>query len=127
MKVCRRYQIEGYVLKYRVHPLWRTYIGERRTTFAKTYGIKVRCYEEHVREHIRNMGNILRTYWEPEGNIVGTHWEPTKNEKKILLPPSPHKKKRKKKQGALSACLGLPIGCMAFLFPKEFVTIFGLG
>jgi hypothetical protein len=23
--------------------------------------------------------------------------------------------------------LGLPIGCMDFLFPKEFVTIFGLG
>jgi hypothetical protein len=32
-----------------------------------------------------------------------------------------------KKQGTLSACLGLPIGCMNFLFPKEFVTIFGLG
>jgi hypothetical protein len=34
---------------------------------------------------------------------------------------------RKKKQGTLSACLGLPIGCMKFLFPKELVTIFGLG
>jgi hypothetical protein len=48
--------------------------------------------------------------------------------KKILLPaPPPQKEKRNKKQGALSACLGLPIGCMAFLFTKEFVTIFGLG
>jgi hypothetical protein len=28
--------------------LWHNYIGERRTTFANTYGIKVRCYEEHV-------------------------------------------------------------------------------
>jgi hypothetical protein len=27
-----------------------------------------------------------------------------------------------KKQGTLSACLGLPIGCMKFLFPKEFET-----
>jgi hypothetical protein len=33
----------------------------------------------------------------------------------------------KKFKGTLSACLGLPIGCMKFLFPKEFVTIFGLG
>jgi hypothetical protein len=23
---------------------WPSYIGERRTTFAKTYGIKARCY-----------------------------------------------------------------------------------
>jgi hypothetical protein len=29
-------------------------------------------------------------------------------------------------QGTLSACLGLPIGCMKFLFTKEFTTIFGL-
>jgi hypothetical protein len=33
----------------------------------------------------------------------------------------------KKKQAALSACLGLHIGCMKFLFQKEFVKIFGLG
>jgi hypothetical protein len=32
----------------------------------------------------------------------------------------------KKKQGTLSACLGLHIGCTKFLFPKEFVTIFGV-
>jgi hypothetical protein len=58
---------------------------------------------------------------------VGTHWERRKNEK-ILLPPSKEKRtKGKKKQGTLSACLGVPIGCMAFLFPKEFVTILGLG
>jgi len=56
---------------------------------------------------------------------VGTHWELRKNEKKILPPPS--KEKKNKKQGALSACLGLPIGYMAFFFPKEFVTIFRLG
>jgi len=35
-------------------PLWPTYIGERRITFAKAYGIKVRCYGEHV-------GDILGT------------------------------------------------------------------
>jgi hypothetical protein len=29
-------------------------------------------------------------------------------------------------QGTFSVCLGLPIGWMKFLFPKEFITIFGL-
>ncbi len=33
------------------------------------------------------------------------------------------KGKKGKKQGTLSVCLGLSIGCMKFLFPKEFVTI----
>jgi hypothetical protein len=42
--------------------------------------------------------------------------------KKIL--PKTYKEK---KQGTLSACFGLPIGCMKFLFRKEFLTIFGLG
>ncbi len=36
---------------------WATYIGERRTTFAKPYGIKSRCYGEHI----GNLGNILGT------------------------------------------------------------------
>jgi hypothetical protein len=36
---------------------WATYIGERRTTFAKAYGIKLRCYGEHI----GNLGNILGT------------------------------------------------------------------
>jgi len=45
-------------------------ILERRTTFAKAYGIKARCYGEHVGEHI---GNLIRTHWELEGNIVRTH------------------------------------------------------
>jgi hypothetical protein len=43
--------------------------------------------------------------------------------KKIL---SPQNLKGKKKQGTLSACLGLPIGSIKFLFPKKLVTIFGL-
>jgi hypothetical protein len=53
--------IEDSILKYRVPPLWPTYIGERKTTFAKAYEIKVRCYGEHVEEHIGNLGNIVRT------------------------------------------------------------------
>jgi hypothetical protein len=47
--------------------------------------------------------------------------------KKNPSPPPHPKLKRKKKQGNLSAYLGLSIGCMKFLFPKEFITIFGLG
>jgi len=39
----------------------------------------VRCYGEHVREHI---GNLMGTHWELKGNIVGTNGEPQKNEKK---------------------------------------------
>jgi len=39
----------------------------------------------------------------------------------------PQNLKKEKVQGTLSACLGLPIGCMKFIFRKEFLTIFGLG
>jgi hypothetical protein len=63
MKLWRFFKIEGYVLMYIVPLLGPNYIGERRTTFAKTYGLKVRClYEEHVREHVVNLGNILGTH-----------------------------------------------------------------
>jgi hypothetical protein len=34
------------------------YIGERRTTFAKTYGIKVRCYLELFGKHVWNLGTL---------------------------------------------------------------------
>jgi hypothetical protein len=67
------------------------YIGERRTKFAKAYGKKVRCYGEHVGEHI---GNLMRTHWELKGDIVGTNGEPGKNEKK----PFAHSLKLKRKK-----------------------------
>jgi len=51
-------RIKGSILKYGVPPLWPSYIGERRTTFAKTYGIKVRCYWELFEEHIWNLGTV---------------------------------------------------------------------
>jgi hypothetical protein len=42
------------------------------------------------------------------------------------LPPAPPPQKEKTR--AHHECmLSLPIGCMKFLFPKLFVTIFGLG
>jgi hypothetical protein len=42
MKLWRLPKIAGSSLKYKVPPLWPIYMGEKRTTFAKTYGIKVR-------------------------------------------------------------------------------------
>jgi hypothetical protein len=63
-------------LKYRVPALWPRYIGERSTTFAKGYGIKVRCYGEHVGELIDKLGecigNVMRNHWEHSGNTLGT-------------------------------------------------------
>jgi len=47
--------------------------------------------------------------WEPDGNMLGT------------------KKKNEKKSRHFECMLSLRVGCMKFLFPKLFVTIFGLG
>jgi hypothetical protein len=79
------------------------HLGERRTTFAEAYG---RCYGEHVGEHI--------------GNTLGTKEKCKKN-------PPPLETSKEIKQSTLSPCLVLPIGCMKFVFKKEFLTIFGLG
>jgi hypothetical protein len=42
------------------------------------------------------------------------------------LPPTTQNLKEKKSRH-FECMLSLPIGCMKFLFPKLFVTIFGLG
>jgi len=82
MKLWRLPKTEGSILKYIVPPLWPSYIGERRTTCAKAYGIKVRCYGEHVGEHIENM-------WEPIENLKGTYWEHIGNQGKMKKNPWP--------------------------------------
>jgi hypothetical protein len=46
------------------------------------------------------------------GNLMGTCWEQRKKEKNLRH---------------FECMLRLPIGCMKFIFPKLFVTIFGLG
>jgi hypothetical protein len=46
----------------------------------KAYGIKMRCYGEHVGEHLTNLAEHI-------GNLKGTYKEPRKNEKKIPRPP----------------------------------------
>jgi len=50
--------IEGSVLKFRILPLWPTYIGERRATFAKEYAINLRCYWELFEEQVRNLRTL---------------------------------------------------------------------
>jgi predicted metalloprotease len=65
-------QNRRFYFEYRFSSFWPTYIGERRTTFAKAYGIKVRCYGEHVGEHIEN--------------LIGTHWELERNKSKAPHP-----------------------------------------
>jgi hypothetical protein len=50
--------MEGSIVKSRAPSLWPRYIGESRTTFAKAYGIKVRCDYELFGEHVRNLGTL---------------------------------------------------------------------
>jgi hypothetical protein len=45
--------------------------------------------------------------------------------KKISFPLNQTLKGKKARH--IECMLGLPIGCMKFLFPEEFVTIFGVG
>jgi hypothetical protein len=71
MLLWRLSNIECSTLKYVVSPLWSTYIHEIRITFAKAYGIEVRCYWEHI----ENLRNMLGTWWES----IGNSWEQTEN------------------------------------------------
>jgi hypothetical protein len=51
-----------------------------------------------------------------------------KRKKSLSPPPPPPKKNLKEKKSMHFECmLSLPIGCMKFLFPKLFITIFGVG
>jgi hypothetical protein len=70
MKLWRLFKIKGFVLMYIVLPLGPNYIGERKTTFAKAYGLKVKCL---YGEHVVNLGNILGTHKKLRGNTMGTH------------------------------------------------------
>jgi hypothetical protein len=64
----------------------------------------------------------MGTHWELERNMLGTK---KKRKKKPPSPPLP--KLIRKKIKALLMHANLPIGSMKFVFPKQFVTIFGLG
>ncbi len=92
MKLWNLPKIEGFILKYNVHPVGPTYIGERMTTFAKAYAIKVRGYGENVGQHIGNLRNIWRmfplgTWRELSENTFGNQGKMKKN------PPTPQLEK----------------------------------
>jgi hypothetical protein len=54
-----------------IPPLYPTYLGERRTTFAKTYGVKVRCYWELFGEHVGNLRIFFFDSHHPKKNLHG--------------------------------------------------------
>jgi hypothetical protein len=56
--------------------------------------------------------------------MQGEEIEQGRKTKNNSHPTSPQKEKTKAHHECM---LSLPIGCMKFLFPKLFVTIFGLG
>jgi hypothetical protein len=73
-------------LNYRGPYVEPTYIGERRTTFAKAYGIKVRCYGEMSGKTLGTWG----TYLKLDKNPLGAQREHIGKKIKIK-PPSPSK------------------------------------
>jgi len=93
-----------------------------------TYGIKARCCWEHPwgthREPKEHIETIMGTHWELEGNMLRT-----KEKWKKILPSTPPKTQnlKEKKSRHVECMLSLAIGCMKFLFPKLFITIFDLG
>jgi hypothetical protein len=77
----------------------------------------------------------LHVFW--ISKTVGHHFWPgltagaelNKEEKQKVTPPSPcpPPPKKEKTRANHECMLSHPIGCMKFLFPKLFVSIFGLG
>jgi hypothetical protein len=81
-------------------------------------GLKPAATGNTLEEHIENLVNIVGTHWEFEWNMLGT------KEKKSS--PGPQNLKEKKSKH-FECLLSLLVGCMKFLFPKLFITVFGLG
>jgi hypothetical protein len=52
-------QNKRFILIYKIPPFWPTYINERKTTFAKAYGIKMKCYWEFLKGTHKKFGNFL--------------------------------------------------------------------
>jgi hypothetical protein len=74
--------MEGYILKYRVTPIWRT-------TFAKPYGISEVLLGTHwwtPWELGKHVGNLMGTHWELKGDTLGTREKWKKSSQKSLSP-----------------------------------------
>jgi len=67
----------------------------------------------------------METSWELKGNMLGTKGKINKSFPHPLTTPTQNLKEKKTRH--FECMLSLPIGCIKFLFPKLFVTIFGLG
>jgi hypothetical protein len=95
-------------------PLWFTFSVYIDGIWAKPYGIKLRCYWEYL-------GDTF-------GNLMRIPWEHIRMKKKTHRPASPPRTPTQEKDRTPHwSMLILLIGCMKFLFPKLFVTIFDLG
>jgi len=81
----------------------------------------VSLQSKDVGKYIENLWNILKnmmgSYWELERNIVGNRENHPK--KSPSHPPAPPQNLIGKEARHLDCRLGLPIGCMKFLFPNE--------
>ncbi len=86
-----------------------SYIGERWTTFTKAYGTKVRCYGEHVKEHI---GNLMGTHWELEQK-----WEHLGNQ--VNMKKSSPKLIRKKSKAPWVHAWAFPLAAWNFSSEKS--------
>jgi hypothetical protein len=66
--------------------------------WAKPYGIKLRCYWEYLGEHILEQLVNLGIFWEIDENPMGTGGNTLRTReknKKIILPPTSLKEKKK--------------------------------
>jgi hypothetical protein len=84
------------------------------------------CWGTHW-ELAKHNGNLMGTHWELEGNKMGTRREQGQNEKQNRsLSSNCPKLKRKKTRHLECNAWAFPLASY-MMFPKEFVTIFGLG
>jgi len=93
--------MQGSILNYRVPSLWPNYIGERRATFAKANGRKLRCYWELFGEHIRNLG-ALRFNPLPQKACMESRLSPVQVESEQWTVHSPHQTQLDNKKKPLS-------------------------
>ncbi len=93
----------------------------RSWTLSKPYGIKRRCYWEHLGECIKKHFWNLGILWGLDGNTLGTRGKKPKKKKKKPPPHPPHPTpppKGKKPEPIMSACWAFSLAAWNFLFFK---------